>query len=207
LDLDSRPHCEFPSPASADQLVPIDIAELTRKLARGDGEAYRIFHGAYIDRLTRYLLVVTSGDENATREALQGMLVRLVRYVRVFPNEDVFWSWLTVLARSSLLDERRKRRRYLAFLDRFTFQSRLDREGATNPSPRDRFAELLAVKVSELPEQERQLIERKYFEHMSVRAIAEQMSTTEKAVESSLSRVRRKLKDSILSEVKNEPRP
>ena len=98
----------------------LDIAALTRAMARGDESAYRTFYEAYFHRLFRYLLVVTAGDEDAAREALQATLVRVVRHIKPFREEGVFWSWLTVLARSALSDQTRKRRRYLAFLDRFT---------------------------------------------------------------------------------------
>ena len=94
------------------------MAALTRRMADGDELAYCTFYDAYFNRLSRYLLVVTAGDEDAAREALQSALLRVVRHIKVFPSEPVFWSWLTVLARSALSDQTRKRRRYLAFLDR-----------------------------------------------------------------------------------------
>jgi DNA-directed RNA polymerase specialized sigma24 family protein len=65
---------------------------------------------------------------------------------------------------------------------------------------------LLARKLTALPEDERQLVEQKYLLHQSVRVIADGQQTTEKAVESKLSRVRRKLKDAVLAELKNETR-
>jgi DNA-directed RNA polymerase specialized sigma24 family protein len=44
----------------------------------------------------------------------------------------------------------------------------------------------------------------KYFAHQSVREIAIALQTTEKSVESRLSRIRRRLKDAVLSQLKNE---
>jgi RNA polymerase sigma-70 factor (ECF subfamily) len=175
---------------------------LTRRLARGDEAAYREFHHAYFDRLSRYLLVVARGDEQAAREALQGSLIRLARHARVFSDEAIFWSWLTVLARSSLADGRRSSRRYLAFLERF----RMHRHVEVDDRSEGHLEELLAGHLAALSEEERRLIERKYFEHMSVRSIAEASMTTEKAVESSLGRIRRKLKEAVLAELRNERR-
>ena len=63
---------------------------------------------------------------------------------------------------------------------------------------------LLERNLTSLPEDERQLVELKYLMHQSVREIADRLQTTEKAVESKLSRVRRKLKDAVLIELKNE---
>src|SRR3989442_913928 len=89
-----------------------DTAALTVRMARGDESAYREFYAGYFDRLLRYLLVVTQGREEAAREALQLTLMRVVRHIKKFDTETALWSWLTVLARSSVVDEQRKRTRY-----------------------------------------------------------------------------------------------
>ena len=181
-----------------------DIAALTRAMAAGDEAAYRQFYDAYFYRLLRYLLVVTGGNEEAAREALQLALVRVVRHVKLFETEEKFWSWLTVLARSALADESRKRRRYFAFLDRFTRQQETGPSAMDNGEADGQLRALLESKLTALPEEERQLVERKYILRQSVREIAGGQQTTEKAVESRLSRVRRKLKDAVLDELKNE---
>ena len=173
-------------------------------MAGGDEAAYRQFYDAYFDRLLRYLLVVTGGHEEAAREALQLALVRVVRHVKPFEAEEKFWSWLTVLARSALADESRKRRRYFAFLERFTRQRETEPSGMNNGEADEQLRMLLENKLTALPEDERQLVEQKYLLRQSVRAIADGQQTTEKAVESKLSRVRRKLKDAVLAELKNE---
>src|SRR5688572_1358408 len=98
---------------------PPDIAALTARMVHSDETGWREFYDAYFNRLLRYLLVVTNGREESAREALQLTLMRVVRNIRNFDSEAAFWSWLTVLARSSVVDEARKRNRYLALLDRF----------------------------------------------------------------------------------------
>jgi RNA polymerase sigma-70 factor (ECF subfamily) len=173
-------------------------------MAGGDEAAYRIFYEAYFDRLLRYLLVVTRGNEEAAREALQLALVRVVRHVKVFESEEKFWSWLTVLARSALMDETRKRRRYFSFLERFTRQQETGAIAMNNGEADDQLRALLERHLNSLPPEERELVEQKYLLHQSVCEIADGQRTTEKAVESKLSRVRRKLKDAVLAELKNE---
>lgn len=181
-----------------------DIAALTRKLVAGDESAYRLFYDAYFDRLSRYLLVVTAGNHDAMREALQETFRRVVRHIRVFNDEDVFWSWLTVLARSARADESRKRRRYLAFLDRFTQHSLIDRAGSSVDDHEKNLEVRLVRSMSRLPAEERELLELKYYRHCPVRQIAEQQQTTEKAVESRLARVRQKLRHLLLVELNHE---
>lgn len=173
-------------------------------MAQGEETAYRTFHDAYFDRLSRYLLVVTAGDEDAAREALQSALVRVVRYIKVFPSDAVFWSWLTVLARSALGDQTRKQRRYLAFLDRFTRHNRTQQAAPDDAGADARLASLLERSLGALPFEERRLVEAKYFERRSVHEIAEDLSLSEKAVESRLVRIRQKLKAGILDGLKHE---
>jgi RNA polymerase sigma-70 factor (ECF subfamily) len=179
-----------------------DIATLTGRMAKADEDAYRMFHELYFHRLLRYLLVVTGGREEAAREALQLALLRVVRHIRMFDLEETFWSWLTVLARSAVVDEQRKRHRYFAFLDRFFRREQID--AATNHEPAERLQELLTDKLTRLSWEERELIQRKYFARESVKEIAANLGATEKAIESQLVRIRRRLKDDILAQLNHE---
>jgi RNA polymerase sigma-70 factor (ECF subfamily) len=178
-----------------------DIVSLTARMAGGDGEAYRRFYALYFDRLLRYLLVVT-GNEQTARDALQTTLLRVVRHAKQFHSEPVFWSWLTVLARSSLADERRRSSRYLSFLGRFFEHEHLAVNAPANDAE-ERLMELLEANLAALPGGERELLERKYLAGEPVRQIAQQTLTTEKAVESRLVRVRRKLKEMILAQLEH----
>jgi len=187
---------------SAEPQPSIDIAALTTGMAKGDEDAYRMFHELYFHRLLRYLLVVTGGREDAAREALQVALLRVVRHIRKFDAEANFWSWLTVLARSAVVDEERRRHRYLAFLDRFFQWEKV--EAAAGPDADARLQELLAANLDVLPWDERELVNRKYFARESVKEIAADTGATEKAIESQLVRIRRKLKQCILAQLKDE---
>jgi RNA polymerase sigma-70 factor, ECF subfamily len=181
-----------------------EILSLTRAMVAGNEAAYRLFYDAYFDRLLRYLLVVTGGNEEAARDALQLALLRVVRHVKIFDAEEKFWSWLTVLARSALADESRKRWRYFSLLERFMCHQESRMVAADNGEADEQLRTLLADKMTALPADEQRLVEQKYLLHRTVREIAATQQTTEKAVESKLSRVRRKLKDAVLAELKKE---
>jgi RNA polymerase sigma-70 factor (ECF subfamily) len=179
-----------------------EIASLTARMARGEEDAYRQFFDGYYNRLLRYLLVVT-GNEESAREALQLTLLRVARYAKRFNTEEAFWSWLTVLARSAVADEGRKTRRYLAFLGRFFEHKQI--ESSTSKDEADvRLTELLENNLAALAADERDLLRRKYLDGESVRQMAEQMALTEKAVESRLSRIRRRLKEMVLEQLEKE---
>lgn len=178
----------------------------TRRLVAGDEGAYRDFHQQYSGRLFRYLWVVARGDEQSAREALQETLRRVIRHMRVFPDEAVFWSWLTVIARSSLWDEKRRTRRYRGFLDRFRRHAEVavEADSLRSADAEQRLSDTLAEHLTLLPAEDRELMERKYLQQQSVRKIAESLGVTEKTIESRLSRLRAKLKTELLSRLNHE---
>ena len=177
-------------------------------MTSGDENAYLLFHEAYFQRLYRYLLVVAAGDEEAAREAVQSTFLRVVRYIKPCTEEPHFWSWLTVLARTSLADQRRKRSRYRAFLERFIGYARVEAEvkPAADGQADAQLLSALEECVGRLPPDERELVQRKYFARESVRDIAASLQISEKAVESRLTRVRLKLKAETLNGLKHESR-
>ncbi|MBI4661927.1 MAG: sigma-70 family RNA polymerase sigma factor [Verrucomicrobia bacterium] len=180
-----------------------EISRLTACLAKGDEAAFRHFFGLYGNRLLRYLLVLTRGKEDAAKEAMQLTLVRVARHMRTFDSEDAFWSWLTVLARSAALDEGRKHRRFAGLLQRFFV--RVQPESFSHPgNSDDDLVSLLEANLKQLPPDEQQLVERKYFSSQSVSEIAGDLQSTEKAIESRLVRIRRKLKETILRQLNDQ---
>jgi len=172
-----------------------DILRLTVQMVKGDEDAYRDFYARFFGRLFGYLLVLARGHEDTAREALQCAMLRVVRHIRRFENENPFWSWLAVLARTSLVDLERKRCRYNALIERFVQNSILP----TASEAESRLLECLRESVTQLSPDERNLVERKYFEHQEVAQIAIANDLSEKAVESRLTRIRAKLKVHVLT--------
>jgi RNA polymerase sigma-70 factor (ECF subfamily) len=206
--LDERTPSSSPcsSPADEGALEGLQVEALTRRMAAGDEMAWRHFYDRYFDRLWRYLLVAAEGGEDLARESLQAALLRVARNIKIFHDDDVFWSWLTVLARTAFADERKKRRRYFFFLERFKLQAEVEGESGHDDQADERLKTLLGRHVASLPPDEQRLIEQKYFGRRTVREIAGELHTTEKAVESKLSRIRCKLKDATLKELNDEAR-
>jgi RNA polymerase sigma-70 factor, ECF subfamily len=171
------------------------VAQLTRRLAAGDEAAFREFHAQYFHRLYRFVLVVTQGQEQEAQEAAQQTLLRVVRYIRVFESEDVFWSWLKTVARSAARDANRKQRRYLALLERFSFQPS---KQESHSHEEDLLSAALEETLAELAPQERQLLEAKYINGYTVKDLCLETGMTLKAVESRLERLRRTVRERVL---------
>ncbi len=176
------------------------VAALTARLIAGGEAAWREFHDAYFDRLLRYLLVVCRGDEDAARESLQAALVKIVRHVRRFDCEEAWWSWLTVVARSCVIDRARRQSSYRALLERYA--------GIFSPPPDDTTPDLLPELLDDcleaLPSGESALLSAKYRDGQSVADLAAGFSCSEKAMESRLARLRRRVKSQLLKRLRDE---
>jgi len=186
-----------------EQNRPPDVLALTARMARGEEAAFHEFYQLYFNRLLRYLFVVAGGREEIAREALQLAFVRVARHVRPFDSEAAFWNWLAMLARHCVVDELRTRTRYQSLLARF-FQQRPAVADMQDNEAAERLEELLQNGLAGLPVVERSLIERKYLDGEGVRALAAEQNMTEKAMESHLLRIRRKLKTAMLGRLRNE---
>jgi RNA polymerase sigma-70 factor, ECF subfamily len=193
-----------PAPANDAQLP--SIAQLTRRLSAGDEAAFREFHTLYFDRLYHFLLGVTRGQKHAAQDALQETLLRVVRHARQFETEEIFWSWLKAIARNAARDGGRKQRRYLALLERFAVR-RLDDASAANGGATDdsKLRSLLDESLGELDPADRRLIEGKYLRGATTLELAAETESTEKAIESRLGRLRRRLAATLMTNLRSSP--
>ncbi|HEX5176630.1 MAG TPA: sigma-70 family RNA polymerase sigma factor, partial [Chthoniobacteraceae bacterium] len=141
-----------------------DAPQLSARLAAGEEAAWVDFHARTFDRLLRYLLTVSHGDEDAAREALQLAYVKAVRYVRRFETEQAMWAWLAQIARGCLIDLARHKARYRSLLAR-----------VETPQPSEQLitddgsdhVTLMAAGIARLSESERALIEARYMADQS----------------------------------------
>jgi RNA polymerase sigma-70 factor (ECF subfamily) len=191
---------EVPLVRTTGEAAGTGITLLTRRLAAGEEEAFREFHGLYFDRLHRFLLGVTCGQEEAAQEALQETLLRLLRHRKVFHDEEVFWCWLKAVARNAARDGHRKNRRYFAVLQNFFLGHRC--EGSESAGDEDRLGALLEESLEELAPEDRRLLENKYLEGETVRELSALAGLSEKAMESRLLRLRRQLRERILAKLR-----
>lgn len=182
-------------PATAD-----DTLRLTRRLAAGDEAAFREFHDRYFHPLYRFLLVVSRGSVIEAQEALQETLLRVARYARPFAEEDAFWCWLKMVARSAARDAGRKQHRYLNLLRNYALRW-LPIASPGEAAAEDAWSGPLEESLLALDAGDRQLVEGKYLRGATVRELAAQSGLTEKAVESRLLRLRRQLREQLLQQL------
>tara|TARA_B110000037_G_C17015868_1_gene463264 strand:- start:177 stop:617 length:441 start_codon:yes stop_codon:yes gene_type:complete len=136
---------------------------------------------------------MSNGDLHRVEDALQMTLVRVPKYIRVFDTEDVFWSWLTRLAKSAYIDSYRKESVFCRFKKRF-WNERIREGDSVERSGTSERLERMEQSIGSLGEEDQRLLRLKYYDGCSVRDIAGKMGVTEKAIESRLTRVRGRLR-------------
>ncbi|MGI9243007.1 MAG: RNA polymerase sigma factor [Verrucomicrobiales bacterium] len=178
----------------------LPVGRLTELMAKGDEAAWTEFHERYFYRMLGYLLALHGGDEMQARESIQKTYLRVVRHVRRFDVEAVFWSWLTKLVRCVVIDESRRVRRYSGLMEKLARTVELESAQPVEPGM---VAVVLEDCLARWRADDRQIIERKYFEQWSYSDLAEELSLTPKAVESRLARLRARLKDCIVERLRH----
>ena len=165
-----------------------DVRALTEAITRGDESAFNTFYHEYSPRIFRLLLVVTGGDEHLSRELHQCVMIRAARKLKVFHTEGELWAWLAQVARNQWRDLLRKRLREARALK-------------TLPPPdhqtHSQKSEHIQGLLNAMPESERQLVERFYFDNLSQKEIARASGRSVKAVQCALARLRARLRRMI----------
>lgn len=181
-----------------------------RQALQGEVEAIRALAEVMLTPLHHFCLYRLGGNRHLCEEAVQETLVRAIRqlekYDPVRGGNNIF-PWLTGLARNEItrilnrekhvsLDELWKR------MDRelLSLYERLDSEPlAEEVLQREETRELVNVTMSQLPTHYREALEGKYMSGMSVHDLAQKRQTTDKAMESLLTRARQAFRATFMT--------
>ena len=194
-----RPERHLKSQAST-VASALDIQALTRAVRRGDADAFSRFYDLYSFRLYKFLLVLARGDENEAREVCQAVFIKLAKRCDAFDDERRLWAWLCVVAKNTFLDHCRSRQR----LNRFVPLDELSVEPNDHVNSEHRLGDILHEALAALPPDERELIQAAYVDKRPLRELADEAGQTYKAVESRLGRLRHKLKEQLLNDLRHE---
>lgn len=176
---------------------------MTEGMAAGSEAAFARFYEFAFDRLYRWLLAKTRGNEELTKELVENVVLKVARCARPLRNERLLWAWLWQLARSSHIDWLRKARREPPLVALELCETAATAGAESEPDYDQELLTALEKSMSELEAEERELLKLSYFEGVPHRSIAERWQTTAKAVESKLARTREKLRRRLLEALKH----
>jgi RNA polymerase sigma-70 factor (ECF subfamily) len=171
-------------------------AALTARAAAGDGLAYAALVKRHLPRVfavTRRML----GNEAAAEDAAQEALLRLWTHAGSYdPSKALLSTWLTRIATNLCLDRLRKRQEE-QWDDSYDAPLPADQEKAIGDR---QLADRVDAALRALPERQRLALVLCHYEDLSMAEAASAMETSVEAVESLLSRARRRLKQLLASE-------
>ena len=190
---------------------PIFNAAWRRRAVGGDAEAVRTLADEVLTPLYHFCLYRVGRNSHLCEEVVQDTLVRALRDLDHYdPSRcgDNIFPWLTGLARNEI-SRVLARDRHTVSLD--LLWARVDRELAAvferieaepfddDVLEREETRELVNVTMSQLPPHYREALEAKYVQGTSVRDLATLWHSTEKAVESLLTRARKAFRATFLA--------
>jgi RNA polymerase sigma-70 factor (ECF subfamily) len=184
-----------------DRAILPEISQLTRAIVAGDEAAFAQFYDLYSARLWRFLLVLTSGQEDMVRELHQVVMIKVARKLRGFTTDEALWAWLAQVARHAFIDYLRKQNRRL---EHPFSESALNSLRVPDNQAEKHLTDWLDHALQHLNGEERALVESVYFEDRAHREVAAETGQTAKAVESRLARIRAKLRKFILTKLKHD---
>jgi RNA polymerase sigma-70 factor (ECF subfamily) len=166
-----------------------EARRLANAVGRGDEDAFRELYDRYQERLFRFALVLSHGDESLAGETVQAAFVTAAAKLRGVENGEHLWNWLARVARQHLGKTWRQQRKDPAVV---TVADLPECAGAHEPD--SMLEEKLDAALLSMEAGERKLIEWFYFDGLSHKEIAGKLSATPKAVSSRLERARSRLR-------------
>ena len=197
--LTARSTVETSKERAADCVADTEARQLVVAIARGDDTAFERLYERYHRRLLRLALMLGRGDELLAHEAVQGTFIVAAGKLRRVDGEEHLWNWLAQVARQQIGRACRQRARDAEVV------SAEDLSALTATAESDRqLEEILDSALAALGQEDRQIIERFYFDRLSHKEIAEQLNITPKAVSSRLERARTALRSLISRKLSHE---
>lgn len=181
--------------------------KLVKRLLRGDLAAFDRLFEELFPVVYRFALCRLNCDPDAAEEITQATLCRVSAKLSSYRGEASLLTWTLTICRNLIADHyhgRAQRGRELAFeelgselaavLDSLSVESAGPEEGVRLRELRERVRGAL----DRLHPRHRLVLERKYLEERSVRDIAAELRSSEKAVESLLTRSRSAFREAFL---------
>ena len=180
-----------------------DVPKLTAALKGADEAAFAWLHAQWSQRINRYCFALAAGDDVFASEISQATWLRIVRHIRVVKDESALWNWIACAARHAATDLRRTGGRYRQALARFgEWWSQPACSAPADPS--DALLTALEAALLQLSEEDRHLIDGRYFTGDSLASIGARQALSERAVEGRLARLRQRLRELIAQKLRSQ---
>ena len=174
----------------AEPVIDEHVIEACRE---GDRDAFRLLFETYKDKVFSIAVYSFGGDEAAASDVSQQIFLKLMTAIGQFRGDSAFTTWLYRLVVNACIDEQRKRRRFLPFLESTPMSRIEDRRPQEKRYARLEVADSVQAAIKELTPKLRMPILLKYVEGLSYEEIAAVMGCSKGTIASRLNRGHRSL--------------
>lgn len=163
--------------------------ELTRAVARGDGQALAAFYARWFDPVFAQARSLTRRDESFCLDVVQETMLKVARSIRSMPTESDIARWLSRVVHTTALDLLRRESRRTARERRVSVGSTPTGDAAEATALDERIAWVRA-RLAELPAEEARLLGMRFFRGATLDAVG---ATSGVSGDSAHGRIRRTL--------------
>lgn len=170
---------------------PSDIELIQQVLYENNSRAFEILMRRYTSQVYGMALRLTKDDENA-QEVVQMAFIQAYKQLSSWRGEN-FGAWVTIIANHIALRMLEKeKRRVTEPLD-----ENIDTVDEGYDEIKEQRLQALEKEVSQLPETDRFIIQKHYYEGIPLADIAQQLGQTENNIKVRMFRIRERLKKKI----------
>lgn len=169
---------------------------LARRLLAGSEEAFDEFFDRYFPRLFRFALPRLGGNEDASEEIVQRVLIRALGHLGTYRGEAALLTWLCTICRREIgAWHKREGRAPVSFDEdgpalRAALDATADVDDPEKALGRRELSRLVQLTLDHLPGRYGEVLEWRYIHELSVGDIAGRLGVGYKAAESLLTRAR-----------------
>ena len=174
----------------------VDDAVLIERCRHGDREAFRGLFERYGDAV-HSIAWHFSGDPAVAKDVTQQVFLKLFTVIGQYRGDSSFRTWLFRIVANACEDERRRRRRWLPFVDEALGSIGRVRQSQLSHSSRREVSDEVAAAIAGLSPKLRMPIVLRYLEELSYDEIAEALGISMGTVASRLNRGHRALADRL----------
>ncbi len=173
--------------------------KLIEKVIRNDQEGIGLLYKNYQERLENYITGRIDNPQD-TKEILQDTFISAVYSLANFNFKSSLSSYLCAIARHEIADFYRKRKIKTILFSRFPFLETIADKALTpeEEALKQELKEEIKIVLDQLRPRYRKALKLKYLYQYPVKEIANMLESTPKAIESVLTRARKKFKENWL---------
>ena len=164
--------------------VPVQEAELMRRVVERDQSAFDALYNRYAQVVHRMALRILNQDEQAADEVVQDVFFQIWRWPEKWDaDKGSFINWLLTVTRNTAIDQQRRHKRYVQLpvdtIDAITHQP-------NHAENRSDTRQLLLKLLKKLPREQKQVIMLAFLRDMTHQEIATELNIPAGTVKSRL---------------------